>query len=342
MNFIYYLNVNYSNLKPSEYYFIIMKIKSILYLEIFMWLRIKHLLIFSLLLFIWDKSFAQSAQIEGSFVFSSELEQRILKNIHNSQHKNKLLYLSAVNSSTEQDFLLEKQQEVQDFIHSMQERRKSFKQEHRFLERVFYQVHRKFLKRYVPYTSFYDLLEQGTYDCLTGSSLYAFVAEGLGFEYEIIETNYHVYLLIKGEQETYLFESTDPLEGFVKNHEEIERRKAIYRDGGEQSDRQIVSAQNYHQFSFTIETSVNTAQLVGLHYYNASVVLYNDRKLEAALQSLEKAVFCYPNARMAAMAKIILNSMVQDSSIPMGRKNAYFRKFRHVIEKNQLTLLTKG
>ncbi len=85
------------------------------------------------------------------------------------------------------------------FVHELKLKQLKWNDSHRLLKKVFFQVHKEYLKEYVPYQSFQDLFETGTYGCLTGTALYAFLLEELGFEYEIIETNYHMFLLVNAD-----------------------------------------------------------------------------------------------------------------------------------------------
>src|SRR5882672_8837405 len=66
-----------------------------------------------------------------------------------------------------------------------------------FLKTVFHQTEKTFLKTYVPYSEFSEVFNTGNYDCLTATSLFAHLLDQLNFTYRIVETNYHIFLLVK-------------------------------------------------------------------------------------------------------------------------------------------------
>jgi hypothetical protein len=85
------------------------------------------------------------------------------------------------------------------FLTRLSEKREAFKNEELFLSHVFTKTHQRFLKRYTEPSSFNDLLKDGNYNCLTGTALYALILEHLHFRYQVIETNYHIFLLVTTE-----------------------------------------------------------------------------------------------------------------------------------------------
>src|SRR5688572_21667209 len=57
------------------------------------------------------------------------------------------------------------------------EKRSSFKNDQAFLQFVFNKTHRKFLKNFEAYSTFGELLKDGSYNCLTATALYALILE---------------------------------------------------------------------------------------------------------------------------------------------------------------------
>jgi hypothetical protein len=176
------------------------------------------------------------------------------------------------------------------------------------LEHLFYKVHQKYLKQYVPYQSFQDLFDTGTYGCLTGTALYAFLLDELGYEYEIIETNYHMFLKVKTNGKNYLLESTDPFNGFEYLEKEIEKRIADAhlknKSGGE-----------HHTFSYDIYRSITFTDLIGLQYYNVSIDAFNEGNLKKALYCLNEASKMNKSERISEMLTLMLNSVNYPASL---------------------------
>ena len=75
--------------------------------------------------------------------------------------------------------------DFQVFLEKLRSKRNQMKSDPRFFNYLFYKTHRKFLKQYQIHSSVEDLLRHGTYDCVSGTALYALILHHLGIEYEI-------------------------------------------------------------------------------------------------------------------------------------------------------------
>lgn len=198
--------------------------------------------------------------------------------------------------------------EYNSFVKYLQAKQVKWENDHRLLNHLFYKVHQKYLKNYVPYKTFQDLFETGTYGCLTGTALYAFLLEELGFEYEIIETNYHMFLLVNSNGKKYLLESTDPFEGFEYAPDRIEARIAdAYKKnkiGGE-----------HHTFSYDIYRSISYTELIGLQYYNTAINAFNEGNLKMTLYCLNEASKFNKSERIQEFLELILESVDNSSRL---------------------------
>lgn len=186
------------------------------------------------------------------------------------------------------------------FVNELKLKQERWNDNHRLLKKVFFQVHKEYLKKYVPYQSFQDLFETGTYGCLTGTALYAFLLDELGFEYEIIETNYHMFLLVTVDGHQYLIESTDPIDGFVYKNEEVRNRiNAAVKQN---------KPSNGNGFTYDIYKSISYVELIGLQYYNTAVNSYNSGNLSLALYSLNEASRFDRSQRIKELLELIMTS----------------------------------
>lgn len=196
--------------------------------------------------------------------------------------------------------------ELNEFLAHLQRKQRKYRSEKRFLSYFFYQVHRKFLKQYRPHTTLYELLERGSYDCVTGSALYALLLEALGVSYQVNEFPYHVYLTVAtAEADTFLIESTDPQGGWVTNQTEQKRRFDFYSQVDEED-------QAYFQYDFTIRGTIDLTQLAGLSYFNEAVAHYNQRSIQQAVLLLHRAERLYASPRMEAF-KTLVSSVAQNN-----------------------------
>ena len=186
------------------------------------------------------------------------------------------------------------------FVAQLHRKQKSFRSEKRFLSHLFYKVHRKFLKRYTSHTTLYELMEQGSYDCVTGSALYAMLLDALGIPYQVHEFPYHVYLTVTtSEGDTIMLESTDPQYGFVTSPTEQKKRFAHYSQPTTSPDAE------HYQYDFTIRENISLTELAGLNYFNEAVEHYNNRDFQQATQLLRQADQLYASPRMKAFKNLI-------------------------------------
>lgn len=194
--------------------------------------------------------------------------------------------------------------ELQDFSGKLQKWQAKSRDEKAFLNRFFHAVHRRYLKKYAPFQGFAVLMQNGAYNCLSATALYALLLDELQISYQIYETDYHIFLMVetaKGEQ--ILFETTDPLDGFVDRQEEIEQRiAAIRRD---ERSGNAVPARAYADFDLQVFRPVSLQQLAGLQYYNQAAYLYNTRRIEQATLALSKGRLLYQAERFDKLAGLL-------------------------------------
>lgn len=199
--------------------------------------------------------------------------------------------------------------ELSSFVEGMTKKREKFANDKKFLSYLFYKVHQKYLKQYQPFTSLYSLLSNGKYDCLSGTSLYAVMLNMLHIKYSIVEMNYHIYLKI--EDQPVLFESTDPLSGFISDRGEIAKRLHDYEEGNISGVDQgnTKGEKDYVRFNFKLNNTIHLEELAGLHYYNAAVVAYNQQQLIESVDNLEKTVIFYKSPRVTELGSMIVKAL---------------------------------
>ncbi len=197
---------------------------------------------------------------------------------------------------------------LSEFLARLTEKKKKYQSEKRFLSHLFYKVHRKLLKQYRPHATFYQTLEKGSYDCVTGTATYALLLDALAIPYQVHEFPYHVYLSVTTtEGDTFLIESTDPQGGWVTDQDEQTRRADFYNL---QSEEQ---SQKHFRYNFIINETITLTQLVGLSYFNEAVESYNQRNLRRAIDLLRHADRLYASPRIDSF-KTLIASVAQDNS----------------------------
>jgi len=177
-----------------------------------------------------------------------------------------------------------------------------------FLEYIFYKTHKKFLNHYKKYTSLNESFNSGYYDCVSGTLLYAKILNHFNIQTEIIETDFHVFLIAKTETQEFIFEATDPLYGFIEDPKEIAQYKLKFKPQagsfGLSSAIEIGNQSYINSDENTIYNQISMQQLNGLQFYNKGILALNEHAYEAAHTQLKTAFSLYPSERIDAILSI--------------------------------------
>jgi len=201
------------------------------------------------------------------------------------------------------------------FVHQLSDKKLSSRSQGQFLSKVFLKIHRRFLKSYRQDASFTQLLTNGTYNCLTATALYGLVLDYLGFEYQTIETNYHIFILVESENGKVLFESTDAYHGFITDSGEIESRINAYKQNSFASS----GGKKYFRYRNALFNPVNLDQMTGLIHYNLAVEAYNREDYVTTVSHFEKACKHYNSDRTEEFSKLILYT-IQEKADPQVKQ----------------------
>ncbi len=181
-----------------------------------------------------------------------------------------------------------------------------------FLKLIFRESHKKFFKHYQPYTQFSEIFEKGNYDCLSATSFLSFVLNEFGYEYKIIETNYHIFISVQTDNGSVLVESTDRFHGLVTDAKEINQRIATYRANTLSIDPSE-SDKVHYKYNLNLYQLVKPEQLPGLLYFNQAVIAFNHKNLVECATKLDKANKVYESPRTAELAMLLVNSVVESN-----------------------------
>ena len=215
------------------------------------------------------------------------------------------------------------------FVEKLERKQTNFKQTSDFLEHIFNKTHQKFLRNFSEYAAFPEMLNSGNYNCLTGTVLYALILDHFDIRYKIIETNYHIFLLAQTDEGPILFETTDPVSGFVTNSAEIEKRISSYKKNSLQSS----SSKTYYRYNFDLYNSVNLDQIQGLLHYNISIVAFNAKDIRRAIDELGKAMEFYQSPRFDEFSRVILLT-IMESDLDPSEKEGCLDSIRALRDKN--------
>ncbi|WP_297338330.1 hypothetical protein [Algoriphagus sp.] len=180
----------------------------------------------------------------------------------------------------------------------------------KLLRTIFEKSHKYLFKTYAQHSSFNQMLQDGSFDCVSGSATLAMILDQYGFDYAIIETDYHVFITTQLNGSTIILESTLPIGGMITSATEVKKYLANYQGESENQGlalTQRLGAPALDDSDNGIFRKVDLQQLAGLQYYNDAIAHFNEQSFDIAVDQLEKAYQLYPADRIAGLKKLALS-----------------------------------
>lgn len=191
-------------------------------------------------------------------------------------------------------------EKINSVLAHLEKRQGKYRSEGDFLEYLYFYTHRKLLKTYTQYPTLEETLLNGDYDCLTATAIYSLLLSELSIEHAVIETNYHIYILVNPDTENqFLIETTDPRNGFIADQDEIQASRNEYLKNNLSERNTLIS------FDFNIERRLEHKELLGLLFYNQSIKELNSGHWEKARAIAHRALEYYSATRVSTLVNII-------------------------------------
>ena len=188
---------------------------------------------------------------------------------------------------------------------------KSGRADQKFIHQIFKKTHQHILKSFRDDASFGDIIENGEYNCLTATALYALIMDYFDISYTIVETNYHIFLTVEASDGIVLLETTDPVAGFISSPRQIDNKISGYKLNTFPNDNPA----KYFSLEASLYNEVTLDQLVGLLHYNLAIASYNKGNSEQAVNHLEQASQFYYSVRTKEFSKLLLLHLVKTGDL---------------------------
>ncbi|MEB2782922.1 hypothetical protein U3A58_21255 [Algoriphagus sp. C2-6-M1] len=175
------------------------------------------------------------------------------------------------------------------------------------LRQIFQKSHQQLFQTYVQHSTFNDMLDEGRYDCVSASAALALLLDRYGFDYKVVETDYHVFIVVNYEDKDIILESTLPIGGMITAPTEVASYLAGYKaDDSVQlkSVSQRLGAPKVDLSDNAIFRKVNLTQLAGLQYYNDAIAHFNEQSYLKASTQLNKALILYSSERIEGLKEL--------------------------------------
>ena len=175
---------------------------------------------------------------------------------------------------------------------------------------IFQKTHQRLLKNYRQHSTFSNMLDQGAYDCVSGSAALGLLLERYGYSFDVVETDYHVFIQVYLEGKTLILESTLPVGGMITTPSAVSNYLAAYLSEGTPVARNIsegLAGTKVNSLDNTIFRKVNLSELAGLQHYNEAIVHFNKQNYKQAIDLLSKAYTRYPSERIEGLKALSIN-----------------------------------
>ena len=184
------------------------------------------------------------------------------------------------------------------------------------LKLFFNEIHDKLLRKYVTNARFEFLLDQGEYNCLTASALYAMAFQRFNMPYQLRSTTDHVYVIVNPGPGETIIETTDPQNGVYQYSDQY---KKAYID--RQVKTKMISKDEYNSGSvealfqkyFYTSDTIDLKQLAGYHYYNNAIDLIGKENYAESSNQLMKAYLLNRSAKVEYLLIISLAAQLEKS-----------------------------
>jgi hypothetical protein len=175
---------------------------------------------------------------------------------------------------------------------------------------IFQKTHQRLLKNYRQHSTFSNMLDQGAYDCVSGSAALGLLLDRYGYSFDVVETDYHVFIQVYLEGKTLILESTLPVGGMITAPSAVRNYLAAYLNEGAPVARNIsegLAGTKVTTEDNTIFRKVNLSELAGLQHYNEAIVHFNKQNYKQAIDLLSKAYTRYPSERIEGLKALSID-----------------------------------
>lgn len=233
--------------------------------------------------------------------FQSEVEKKLWQSGENDPF---LLFLAvqAAQSDSEKVWF--------DLVEELDSKASKKKNDFKFLRLVFEKTHQKLLKKYEQHSTFNSMLSEGKFDCVSGSAALSLLLDRYGYSFDIVETDYHVFIVAHFDEKKVILESTLPIGGMITIPSEVEKYLDSYKPSGNnqlQALNQRLAGPKVDYSDNSIFRKVNLKQLAGLQYYNDAIVHFNAQAFIQAVDQLSKAYTLYPSDRILGLRELSID-----------------------------------
>lgn len=192
-----------------------------------------------------------------------------------------------------------------------------------FIRFLFQKAHQKLLKEYEQHATFSQLLESGKFDCVSGTAVLGLLLDRYGFQFELIETDYHVFSIVSLDGNQIILESTLQIGGMITNPSEVKKYIDSYKPSPTAtylSLNQRIGSNEVDYSDQSVFRRINLKKLAGLQYYNDAIYHFNRQAFRISEKQLAKAYHLYPSERIEGLHELTIDQAYKTSGLDLSQR----------------------
>lgn len=262
--------------------------------------------------------------------YSGDFEKNALQN---SKNNNALELLLAVSPEADKKQLTIVQTRINEFVQAI--KAKNIVGDKKLIKYIHDRTHKEFLKTYKEISQFNRIFQDGQYNCVSSTSLFALIFDELSIPYIIKELPTHVYLVAYPLTSGIVVEATAPKNGYyMASNFQIQKGVDYLLNKELTTVQEIESkgAQLVYNNYFYNNNTVNLKQTAGLQYYNETLVCLRNEDNVAAFHAICKATALYPSKQLEFLKQYILDNLLSVSNFESITDIHYLKEYTSLKE----------
>ncbi len=240
--------------------------------------------------------------------FSSQFEQKVFDNHFNKRSEDPFMLFMGNGQLVNESGVADAKKRFDQQVATLNNEKVLGKKNDKKIKAIYDQLHKEMLFKYETEGAFENIFYNGSYNCVSGSALYALALDKLNIPFIIKEKQSEVYLIAYPDTDRVLIETNSPLadsygpdQAFKENFINVMKQQKLI--SAKESARMTVD-QLFDKFYFGKDADLTLFQLVGIQYINSALSLIRQLEYSAAVEELEKAYMFYPSSRVSYLIMI--------------------------------------
>lgn len=266
-------------------------------------------------LFFFVLSLNQTFAQEDSIIpiqYQTEYEKHILTNTKSTNLERLLAFGENASASRTEKIA----NEINAFIQEINASKLMRLSEVKLMKELHHKVHERFLTSYKLISPFHEIFENGQYNCVSATALFAIVLDELKIPYNIQEMPNHVYIMAYPETLSISVEMTAKTDAYyIPNRKNISQSiDALFRLGLiTKNDLSTQTEMDIYNRFYNYNGEISLTELCGIQYYNQAIEFADNDKIKDAYNAICKTEMMY-NYRKTNLIKYgLLISILENS-----------------------------